>query len=84
MADVIQGSAGITATAARKAVGDLIEAIVNEMKTAGKFTLPRFGAFKVSRTKARKAMNPKNLAPVKVKAGKKVGFKPSPVLRKAM
>jgi len=54
------------------------------MKRTGKFTLPSFGTFTVRRTKARKALNPKTGEPVKVKAGKTVRFKASPVLKKSL
>ncbi len=40
-----------------RTAGELIEAIIREMKKNGGFTLPSFGTFSVSKTKARKAMN---------------------------
>jgi DNA-binding protein HU-beta len=38
--------------------------------------------FRVAKTKARKALNPRTGDPVKVKAGKTVRFKVSPSLKK--
>ncbi len=70
--------------AASRAAGELIEAIIREMKKNGGFTLPSFGTFSVRKTKARKAMNPRTGEPVKVKAGKTVRFKASPNLKKAV
>ena len=84
IAQVIQESAEITGTAATRAAGDLINALVKELKTAGKFTLPSFGTFTVRKTKARKALNPRTGEAVKVKAGKTVRFKASPTLKKAV
>lgn len=59
----------------------MIDAIVGELQKIGKFTLPSFGTFTVRKTKARKAVNPRTGEPIKIKAGKKVGFKASPVLK---
>ena len=79
---VLQGSLHCTAVAAKQAADDLVLAIVTEMKREGSFTLPSFGTFRVARTKAREALNPRTGEPVKVKAGKTVRFKASPSLKK--
>jgi DNA-binding protein HU-beta len=81
---VIQQSAEITGAAATRATNELMDAIVKEMKKSGKFTLPSFGTFTVRKTKARKATNPRTGEPIKVKAGKTVRFKASPVLKKSV
>ncbi len=84
IAQAIQASAEITGTAATRAAGDVMDAIVNELKKAGKFTLPGFGTFTVRKTKARKGLNPRTGEAIKVKAGKTVRFKASPTLKKAV
>lgn len=84
IAAVLQDSLNCTGVAAQKAAADLIDAITAEMKQEGGFTLPSFGTFSVHKTKARKALNPRTGEPVKVKAGKTVRFKASPVLKKAV
>jgi DNA-binding protein HU-beta len=84
IAQVLQNSAELTGTAANRAAGDLMEAIVKEMKKAGKFTLPSFGTFTVRKTKARKGLNPRPGVSIQVKAGKTVRFKASPSLKKAV
>jgi len=84
IAQAIKESLGITGAGANRAAGDLMGAIVRELKKAGKFTLPSFGTFTVRKTKARKGLNPRTGAPIKVKAGKTVRFKASPTLRKAV
>jgi DNA-binding protein HU-beta len=81
---VLQDSLECTGVAANRAADDLIAAIVHEMKKEGGFTLPSFGTFRVAKTKARKALNPRTGEPVKVKAGETVRFKPSPNLKKAV
>jgi DNA-binding protein HU-beta len=84
IAKVIQQSAELTGAAANRATGELIDAIVKELKKAGKFTLPGFGTFTVRKTKARKGLNPRTGASIKVKAGKTVRFKASPVSKKSV
>ena len=84
ISSVIQDSVGCTGVAANQAAADLIEAIVQDLKKQGGFTLPSFGTFRVVKTKARKALNPRTGEPVKVKAGKAVRFKASPNLKKAV
>jgi DNA-binding protein HU-beta len=59
IAQVIQDSAELTGAAANRAAGELMDAIVKELKKAGKFTLPSFGTFTVRKTKARKGLNPR-------------------------
>jgi DNA-binding protein HU-beta len=84
LAQVIQRSTETTGVAANKAATDLIEAIIKTLKTEGGFTLPSFGTFTVRKTKARKALNPRTGESVKVKAGKTVRFKASPVLKQSV
>ncbi len=84
LAQAIQESTGLTASAAYITAGDLMDALIQEIKARGRFTLPGFGAFVVHKTKARKATNPRTREPVKVKAGKTVRFKASPGLKKAV
>ena len=82
IAEVIQNSAEITGVAANRTAAELIDAVVKELKKNGKFTLPSFGTFTVRKTKARKGVNPRTGAEIKVKAGKTVRFKDSPSLKK--
>ena len=84
LAQVIQQSAELTGASANRAAGDVMDAIVKELKKSGKFTLPSFGTFTVRKTKARKGLNPRTGESIKVKAGKTVRFKASPTLKKAV
>ena len=81
IAQILQDSAELTGAAANRAAGDLMDAVVKELKKAGKFTLPSFGTFTVRKTKARK---PRTGESIKVKAGKTVRFKASPSLKKSV
>jgi len=60
-----------------------IAAVLQDSLGCG-FTLPSFGSFQVSKTRAGKALNPRTGEPVKVKAGKTARFKASPNLKKAI
>jgi DNA-binding protein HU-beta len=84
IAQILQDSIQCTGVAANRAAGDLMDAIVKEMKKNGGFTLPSFGTFTVRKTKARKGLNPRTGESIKVKAGKTVRFKASPVLKKSV
>ncbi len=84
IAQVIQELAQLTGTAANCTAGDVVAAIVRELKKNGRFTLPSFGTFIVRKTKARKGLNPRTGELIKVKAGKTVRFKASPTLKKVV
>ena len=79
---VLQEETGITKAAAGRLANALIDAIVSKLTAQRGFTLPSFGTFYVRKTKARKALNPRTGEPIKVKAGKTVRFKASPVLKR--
>ena len=86
IAQVVQESADgvLTGTLSNRLAGDVIGAIVKELKKNGRFTLPSFGTFIVRKTKARKGLNPRTGEQIKVKAGKTVRFKASPTLKKTV
>ena len=81
IAQVLQESASLTGIAANRAAGDLMGAIVKELKKNGKFTLPSFGTFTVRKTKARKGLNPRTGEAVKVDDKKVPFFKTGKLLR---
>ena len=84
IASVIREATECTGAVATQAAGDLLAAIVNELKQNGGFTLPSFGTFTVRKTKARKGLNPRTGESIKIKAGKTVRFKASPALKKSV
>jgi DNA-binding protein HU-beta len=84
IAEVLRESCELTHAGATAAAGDLINAIVEKLKRDGKFNLPGFGTFTVAKTKAHIGMNPRTGEKIKVKAGKTVRFKASPVLRRTV
>jgi DNA-binding protein HU-beta len=82
IARIIQETTDVNGTTASRAASNLMQAMVKEMKSTGKFTLSSFGTFVVRKTKSRKALNPRTGEAVRVRAGKTVRFKASPVLKK--
>jgi DNA-binding protein HU-beta len=80
-ADVLKQSAKLTNVAATRASQDMLDAFIEELGSKGKFVWPGIGTFSVRKTKARKALNPRTLEAVEVKAGKTVRFKASPKLK---
>jgi DNA-binding protein HU-beta len=84
LAEVIADASKLSQAKSYYVAGELLEAIIKELKLTGKFTLSGFGTFTVRKTKARRGLNPRTGATIKVKAGKTVKFKPSPVLKKAV
>ncbi len=84
LADVIQEAIECTGVAAKHAVDEIMRAIMDTLEEEGVFTWPRFGTFRVVKTRARKALNPRTGEVVKVKAGKTVRFKASPVLKSSV
>jgi DNA-binding protein HU-beta len=84
ISEVLRESCEITQVGSRVATNDLIAAIVEKIKRDGRFNLPGFGTFTVAKTKAHIGMNPRTGEKIKVKAGKTVRFKVSPVLRRTV
>jgi DNA-binding protein HU-beta len=84
IAEVIRDSVGVTNAAANRAAGELLSAVVGELKAGGRFTVPGFGALVVRKTAARKGVNPKTGASIEIAAGRTVRFKPSRALRSAV
>ena len=82
LAAVIQNSADMTAELANEIAGNVLDSLHLKLKKDGKLTFPGFGRFTVHKTKARAAMNPRTGEKIRVKAGKTVRFKASPVLKK--
>ena len=84
ISSVLRESCELTQAGSRVAANDLIDTIVEQLKRDGKFNLPGFGTFTVAKTKAHIGMNPRTGEKIKVKAGKTVRFKVSPVLRRTV
>ena len=84
ISSVLRESCELTQAGSRVAANDLIDTIVEQLKRDGKFVLPGFGKFTVAKTKAYIGLNPSTGERIKVKAGKTVRFKVSPVLRRTV
>lgn len=63
---------------------ELMDAMVQELRKAGRFTIPGFGTFTVRGTKALTRSGPGHLDSINVRGVKTVRFKASPILKKAI
>jgi len=72
---VIAGAAGITKTAATKALDAYLGAVTKELKKNGKLGLVGFGTFSLVKRKAREGRNPQTGKAIKIPAKKVVKFK---------
>ena len=69
------GGAGISKSAASKALDAYVGAVTKELKKGGKVGLVGFGTFSVSKRKAREGRNPQTGKAIKIPAKKVVKFK---------
>ncbi len=84
LVDAVAKSANISKIAAGVAVDATFDNIGKAIKKAKRFQVPGFGTFTVRSRKARKGRNPQTGAVINIKASRSVGFKPAPVLKKAL
>ena len=72
----------------KKQVDEFIIALNNlaykETKRVGRFTLPGIGILKLQKRKARMGRNPATGESIRIKASKKVGFRPAKELKEAI
>ncbi len=76
LADVARKSADLIGAATTQAARDVVAAIVGELN--------KRGTFPVRKTRARTARNPRTGEEIKVKAGKTVRFRASPMLKRGV
>ncbi len=80
----IAGEAGISQKLAGAALAAVLEGITEALKKGEKVTLVGFGSFSVAKRKARKGINPKTKAPLKIPARKVPVFKAGKKLKDAV
>ncbi|WP_052515499.1 HU family DNA-binding protein [Dethiosulfatarculus sandiegensis] len=77
MIDVIAKTAGIPKTAAKASLESFVAMCRKEIKANRPFRVAGLGTFALKKTKARKGVNPATGEPIKIKAKKRMAFKPS-------
>ncbi len=82
--DVVAGSAGISKATAKKAIDTFIDSLKKALKKGEKVTLVGFGTFSVKKRKARKGINPKTKAEIKIPATKVPKFTAGKALKSAV
>jgi len=86
-ADLIEAvakAAQLNKRTAGEAVDATFEGIVKAIKKNKRFQLPGFGTFTVRTRKARKGRNPQTGDLITIKAGRTVGFKAAPDLKREL
>jgi DNA-binding protein HU-beta len=82
--DSIAKGAGISKTAAGKAIDSFIGEVAKTLKKGGKVTLVGLGTFSVSKRKARKGRNPRTGEEMKIPATKTPKFSAGKALKQAV
>jgi DNA-binding protein HU-beta len=80
---IVAEKAGITKSAAEKALNATTEAIQQALKRGDKVTLVGFGTFDVAQRAARQGVNPRTRETIKIKASKAPHFKAGKALKQA-
>ena len=84
MIDKIAEDAGITKTAASKAIESMIEGVANSLNGGERVTLVGFGTFTAAERKARTGRNPHTGATLQIPAKRIVRFRASKELEEKM
>ena len=77
MIDQIAKDADIPKVAAKSALESFVDMAVKEVKAGRPFRVAGLGTFDLKKTKARKGVNPATGEAIKIKAKKRMAFKPS-------
>ena len=80
----IAGDAGLSKTAAEKALNSAIDGISGALKKGDSVTLIGFGTFSISKRAARKGRNPQTGAEINIPAKNVVKFKSGKGLRESV
>jgi DNA-binding protein HU-beta len=84
LADRIAAAHGLTKTAAKAAVEDVLKGIADAAVKGEEVSLNGFGKFKVQAKPEREGRNPSTGATIKIAASKKVVFQPAKALKDAV
>lgn len=84
IADHLAGAHGLTKTAAKQVVEDVLKAIADAVAKGDEVSLPGFGKFKVQSKPARTGRNPSTGAAIQIAASKKIVFQAAKVLKDAV
>ena len=77
-------NAGITKKAAAQALDAILDTVTKSLKKGDNVTITGFGTFRVSKRSARKGVNPRTQAEIKIPAMKLPAFRAGKTLRDAV
>lgn len=84
LVDQMAQAAGISKSAAERALNGFMDAVTDALASGDKVTLIGFGTFSVSERRARTGRNPQTGKPLEIPAKKVVKFKPGTRLSEAV
>lgn len=84
LVDAVASGAGISKSAATKAIDSCVSAITKALKKGDKVTLVGFGTFSVRKRKARTGKNPRTGEVIKIPAAKAPKFTAGKALKQAV
>ncbi|MDB6083469.1 MAG: family DNA-binding protein [Gammaproteobacteria bacterium] len=84
LADHLAGSHGLTKSAAKQIVDDLLKAIAHAAAKGDEVSLNGFGKFKVQARPVRTGRNPATGATIEIAASNKLSFTPAKALKDAV
>jgi nucleoid DNA-binding protein len=82
--EILRSGAGLEVRQARELTGRIIETLAAAIAAGETVELRGLGTFEVRERKARRAHDPRTLAPVEVPARRTVSFKPGRKLKEAV
>jgi nucleoid DNA-binding protein len=77
----VASATGMTKVKAASAVAAVLDGIAGSLAKGDSVSLVGFGSFRVTETKARTGRNPATGAPLRIAAGKRIGFRAGTRLR---
>ena len=75
LVEAVAKAAGVSKTAANKAIDSTFESITKALKKEKRFSVPSFGTFVVRKRKARSGRNPQTGEPIQIPAKKALKFR---------
>jgi integration host factor subunit beta len=82
--DRITESTGTRPSLVKRVIQHVLDAITSELASGNRLEFRDFGVFEAKTTRARMALNPRNLKKVRVPARRRVVFKPGRLMREGL
>ncbi len=84
LVDHVRDAASVDRCAAEAAVNAFVAAVMSDVKAGNKVSISGFGIFNPTSRAARMGRNPQTGEAIKIKASKKIAFRPAKELKEAV